>query len=498
MRQVIIGITICISLLNSAVAQDQLGIADSIESVVLKQKRFFRVAVPEGYDPKQQTKYDVLYVTDGNWNLKLATQIEGFLLEQGFMPRNIIVSIDHPSRDKDLTPTPGNNPAVFGGAGDFLSFLEKELIPHINKKYATSGVNTLFGHSYGGLFVTWALLTNPKPFDFYIAADPSFWWDNRYMAKLASEKLDPVLHNNKSLFITGRGGSQSEGMGIPSIDSVFKQKAPAGLRWKVVDYPGETHNSVKLKSMYDGFRFTYEGFNARFMVHPQKGIVMKGKPYKVWVLSETETPLRYTLDGSEPTSQSEIAKQELILSEPSLVTVKAIAANKNQNKSVKVEFKEGAMIAPVAKPGNIKAGGLRYSYYEGEWDSLPDFRKLKSVQTGITTKDFSVEKLPRKTNFGLLAEGYLEIKEDGYYIFVLDSDDGSKLYLSNRLIINHDGLHGSGDARTYLVPLQKGFHPIRLELFQKGGGINLFLAYITPGNYVPQPVQIPHEVMYSE
>src|SRR5688572_1708011 len=203
MRQVIpyFTLAICFSfvLLNKATAQDQPGVADSIESTILKQKRYFRVAVPEGYDPNQQTKYDVLYVTDGNWNIKVTKQILDFLLEQGFMPKNIIVSVDHLSRDKDLTPTPGNNPSVFGGAADFLSFLEKELIPYINKKYSTTGANTLFGHSYGGLFVTYALLTNPKPFDTYIAVDPSFWWDNRYMAKLAREKLDPALHNNKAL-----------------------------------------------------------------------------------------------------------------------------------------------------------------------------------------------------------------------------------------------------------------------------------------------------------
>lgn len=368
--------------LNSVMAQEP-GVADSLESAILKTKRFFRVAVPPHYDPKGQTKYDVLYVTDGPWNLKMTSQIQDFLMESGFMPQNIIVSVSHQSRDKDLTPTAGDNAAVFGGADAFLSFLEKELIPHINKRYATSGSNTLFGHSYGGLFVTYALLTNPKPFDYYIAADPSFWWDNRYIAKLAMEKLNPALHNDKSLFISGRGGNQSEGMGIPSVDSVFKMKAPPGLRWKVVDYPGETHNSVKFKTVYDGLRFTYDGFNAGFMVHPQHGIVMKGKPYKIWVFNESLIPLRYTVDGSEPGLQSDTAKQEIMLSDPSILTVKAFSSRKIYNKTVKVEFREGNMVQAVATPKNVKPGGLRYSYYEGEWDSLPDFRKLKPVQTAL-------------------------------------------------------------------------------------------------------------------
>ena len=501
MRQVIriFASVICISLIlpNGTFAQQPISVVDSIQSAILKQTRYFRVAVPEGYNAHQQTKYDVLYVTDGNWNLKLATQIEEFLMESGFMPGNITVSIEHPNRNRDLTPTPGNNTSGFGGAADFLAFLEKELMPYINKKYLTSGSNTLFGHSFGGLFVTYALLTNPKPFDFYIAADPSFWWDNKYMVKLASEKLNPELHSNKSLFIAGRGGNQSVDMGIPAVDSIFKLKAPPGFRWKVVDYPGETHNSVKLKGMYDGLRFTYEGFNAQFMVHPQKGIVVKGKPYKIWVFTDTDVQTRYTTDGSEPNAQSALAKREISLTEPAIVTLKTISAYKSHNKSIKVEFKEGAMIES-SKPKNAQPGGLRYSYYEGVWDSLPDFSKLKAVQTGIAAKDFSFQKLPRNTNFGLVAEGYMEIKEDGYYVFVLDSDDGSKLFLSNRLLISHDGLHGSGDHRTFLVPLQKGLHPIRLEFFQKEGGVNLEITYVTPGMLVPQPIQIPHELFYHD
>jgi predicted alpha/beta superfamily hydrolase len=474
------------------------GKLDSIQSNVLNQQRTFRVVLPPGYDPKQPVKYDVMYVTDGDWNVEITSQIQNFLLQNGFMPQNIIVSVNHPSRDKDLTPTPGDNAAVFGGADNFLAFLEKELIPYINSKYSTSGANTLFGHSYGGLFVTYAFLTNPKPFDVYIAADPSYWWDKGYIKKLAAEKLNADLHNNKTLFITGRGGQQSEGMGIPGVDSVFKAKSPAGLRWKLVDYPGETHNSVKFKSIYDALRFTYEGFNAMLMVHPQRGIVLNNMPYKVWVFRESDLiPVRYTTDKSEPTPQSELAKQELSLTGPSVVKVKTFPPREQFIRSAKAEFVQGETVKAVPKPKNAKPGGWRYHYYEGVWDSLPNFTTLKPVLTGIAGQGFNFSKLPRQTNFACVIEGFLEIKENGYHVFILDSDDGSKFYLKGKLLMDHDGLHAMGDAKTYLVPLEKGFYPIRVELFQKEGGVNLELMYITPGNYVPAPVPIPVEVQWG-
>jgi len=93
-------------------------------------------------------------------------------------------------------------------------------------------------------------------------------------------------------------------------------------------------------------------------------------------------------------------------------------------------------------------------------------------------------------------DGYLEIKEEGNYIFALTSDDGSKMYLGNQSIINLDGLHGSIDG-SYVVTLEKGFYPVRIEYFQKGGGTNLELMYVPPSVKEPRPTQLPFEMQYS-
>ena len=93
-------------------------------------------------------------------------------------------------------------------------------------------------------------------------------------------------------------------------------------------------------------------------------------------------------------------------------------------------------------------------------------------------------------------EGFLEIKEEGYYIFALDSDDGAKIYFNNGLLLANDGLHGMGNVQSYMAPLQKGFYPVRLEYFQKGGGRGLNLLYVQPGH--EQPLPIPFEALYSK
>lgn len=45
---------------------------------------------------------------------------------------------------------------------------------------------TLIGHSFGGLFTVNAVLTQPHAFDDFIAADPSFWWDQRRLIQKAA------------------------------------------------------------------------------------------------------------------------------------------------------------------------------------------------------------------------------------------------------------------------------------------------------------------------
>lgn len=492
----ILGLSVSLLICNKSLCQP--GKPDSIKSIILNEQRFFRVVVPEGYDDNQSTKYDVLYVTDGEWNVEITSQIQTFLRQNDFMPQNIIVAVNHRNRDKDLTPTGGENPSVFGGADKFLSFLDKELIPYINKKYLTSGNNALFGHSLGGLFATYALLTNPQVFDTYIAADPSFWWDKRWLNKLAAEKLHGSAFDNKMLYITGRGDSQSEGMGIVAMDSVLRAVAPKALRWKIVDYPGETHNSVKFKSIYDGMRFMYEGFNSNVALHPQSGIILKDKPYKVWAFRDSDVyPARYTTDGTVPNNQSAPVQQEMIVTGPSTVTIKTFTARPSYDKIYKATFTEGEMMK-AGKPKNLQPGGVKYFYYRGSWDSLPDFNKLKPVQTGIINQGWTFNQLPDKTNYALLIEGFIEVKDEGYHVFIFDSDDGAKLYVGNKLLINYDGLHGRGNDKSYMIPLQKGFHPLRIEYFQKEGGADLQLMWITPGNYEPRPVPLPVEVQYHK
>jgi len=259
--------TFIIFLISSgqSMAQEQNIHDDSLYSSILKEQRQIQVIFPKKYQPDQTDRFDVLYVLDGEWNTSLAQKLYEFLEYAKFIPSNIII-VSIPNlyknginmRDRDFTPTRPENSDIAGGADNFLLFLKDELVPFINNKYPTNTDNNiLYGTSSGGLFAIYAYLSEPAIFRSYVTVEPSLWWDNEFINKIASEKLENKKGIKNTLWISSRDGEAQVGMGISRFDSLLKQKAPDGLQWKVEAYPNETHFSAIWKGVYDGMKFTY-------------------------------------------------------------------------------------------------------------------------------------------------------------------------------------------------------------------------------------------------
>ncbi len=120
--------------------------------------------------------------------------------------------------------------------------------------------------------------------------------------------------------------------------------------------------------------------------------------------------------------------------------------------------------------------------------SMSRIRKLVPGQTPNVSHVIPVLDLrTERGDFGDIDEtfithvdGFLEVETAGVYRFRLLSDDGSRLYLNDEVVIDHDGLHGV-TAMEGKLELAVGRHKLFVEHFENGGGEQLTLEWQPPG-----------------
>ncbi len=120
----------------------------------------------------------------------------------------------------------------------------------------------------------------------------------------------------------------------------------------------------------------------------------------------------------------------------------------------------------VTLPGGIQ--DLSYRVYAGQWSKLPDFDALKPVATGKASKGLiDLNLTQRKEKFGAVFIGTLNAPKAGQYIFEMASDDGGRILIDGKKVVEHDGLHGA-QLKKGKINLQGGKHTIRVEYFAYG------------------------------
>lgn len=183
------------------------GQRDSLYSTILKENRPLWIYSPH-VDTTWLVKpaYPVLYVLDGDFHFAtLYTMIQqlGVINGNTALPQMIIVGIPNTNRNRtrDLTPTADTTDNSSGGGEPFTAFLEKELVPYINKKYPVAPYSIIIGHSLGGLLVTNTLLKHQHIFNAYVAIEPSMSWNNRQLLLAADSLLQQGSFKGKRFFL---------------------------------------------------------------------------------------------------------------------------------------------------------------------------------------------------------------------------------------------------------------------------------------------------------
>lgn len=124
---------------------------------------------------------------------------------------------------------------------------------------------------------------------------------------------------------------------------------------------------------------------------------------------------------------------------------------------------------------------LHFRYYTGDFNKLPDFSKLTPLAGGPLPAgkcDISINK--EKNKFAYEFEGMIDCPKDGEYKFVSGGDDGIRIYIDDKEVIEADGIHPFG-IKEKKIKLTKGEHKILAHYFQGGGEAEFYLGWSGPG-----------------
>ncbi len=187
-----------------------LGVIEQLKSQVLGETRILNIYLPEGYQTNDTAKYPVVYLLDGSADEDFI-HISGLYQFNSFpwvnrTPKSIVVGIASVDRRRDFTyPTTIEKDRykykTAGHSANFISFIEKELQPFIEKKFRVNASKTIIGQSLGGLLATEILFTRPNLFNQYIIVSPSLWWDNGSLLAREPELLKENFSQRTRIYI---------------------------------------------------------------------------------------------------------------------------------------------------------------------------------------------------------------------------------------------------------------------------------------------------------
>ncbi|MCW9016622.1 MAG: alpha/beta hydrolase-fold protein, partial [Kangiellaceae bacterium] len=167
------------------------------------------IKLPENYTENKDKNYPVIYFTDAVWHIELLSSATFFLMEDVILvgiswQKDIDEDVmqeygEHFSRYGDYsfkkTTNPKHPKIKFGQANNHLAFIRQDVFKYVESNYRTEpGNRTYFGFSAGGIFGTYALMTQPDTFKNYILGSPSIW--SHAPALFAQENA--ALKNKKS------------------------------------------------------------------------------------------------------------------------------------------------------------------------------------------------------------------------------------------------------------------------------------------------------------
>ena len=181
---------------------------------------------------------------------------------------------------------------------------------------------------------------------------------------------------------------------------------------------------------------------------------------------KTTRPVKvvYTTDGSEPTATSAVYSTPLEFNESATLKIRSVLPSGKMS-PVRTITVEKQTLAPAKEVAATKPGlkmKVTYGYFlessklEGVTDwkesTIKDLFEIRSVEK-------TDESMRNVKQYAAVASGYVDIPEDGVYIF---SSDNEEVWIDGKLLINNGGEVKRFSRHDSSVALAKGLHEIKV------------------------------------
>lgn len=222
----------------------------TVASKFVNEDRRINVWTPPIYETSQDS-LPVLYMPDGGTkeDFPHVANTLAKLIKEKKIPPFILVGIENTERWRDLTGASSvKEHEEYGipmtdGAVHFRKFITDELFKEINSRYRTTNRKGIIGESLAGLFVVETFFKTPEAFNFFIAFDPSIWWDNNSLTKNAETFLEKLPNRKTTLWFAGSGSKDMRKF-TKELEDKLKTTNPENVVWTYSDEPNEEHSTI--------------------------------------------------------------------------------------------------------------------------------------------------------------------------------------------------------------------------------------------------------------
>ena len=234
-----------------------IGQSFSFESKVLAQPVRLDIALPPDYATSRD-RYPVLLAFQNP-----ATSVIGVvdaMSRAAAVPNMIVVAAAVPGDLFSLYPREGLEGS--GRGPQVLEFLRSELEPLIDARYRTVPYRILLTHSASALFSLWALFADPEAIQAVLAAGPMFAEaDFARVAGMIERALASRPARAQFLFFT-QGNQPELAPGLAAFRDLLTARRPPGLTWEFDPEPMANHNSLGIRTLYDGLWKLYADWSS--------------------------------------------------------------------------------------------------------------------------------------------------------------------------------------------------------------------------------------------